>query len=89
MFSREERGGAPYVRVSNAQLNIVCYWDMHKFEVRLDQMRELYHSQDSTASLSSTSLASGDSGVGEDPFNDPSDDWTPSPLRSCTPHWVT
>jgi len=77
-FSREERGGAACVRVSNIQTHLVSHWDMAKFETRLDQMRDIYHLQDSTHSLSSTYLASADS---DDPFNDPSDGWTPSPLR--------
>ena len=30
------------VRVSNTQLSQVSYWDLDKFEARLEQMRELY-----------------------------------------------
>ena len=31
-----------YVRVHNTQLGQVTYWDLGKFETRLEQMRELY-----------------------------------------------
>ena len=30
------------MRVSNTQLSQVSYWDLDKFEARLEQMRELY-----------------------------------------------
>ena len=45
-FGREEHleGGEPEVRVrvNNTQLGLVSYWDLGKFESRLEQMRDVY-----------------------------------------------
>lgn len=67
------------VRVSNNSLNLLTYWDMNKFEARLEQMRELYQTRGSANSLDDLGTSPSST---EDPFNDPSDGWGPSPLRS-------
>jgi len=78
-FTREEVAGGLSVRVSNTDLNLVSYWDMGKFEARLDQMREVYQARGSACSLEEHSTTSPP--LGDDPFNSPSDSWSPSPLR--------
>lgn len=74
------------MRVSNTALNLVTYWDMSKFESRLEQMREIYQTRGSISVLDEQGLTS--TTLSEDPFNEHSDDWSPSPLRyvGCG-HW--
>ena len=81
-----------HIRVNNTHLGLVTYWDLAKFETRLEQMRDIYQS---TPAESTTSLDGGESlnssGADDlgDPFNDPSDNWVkdsaitplPSPHR--------
>lgn len=67
------------VRVSNTALNLISYWDMAKFESRLEQMREVYQARGSVNSLDEQGLTA--PAFNDDPFNDPSDGWMPSPLR--------
>lgn len=80
-----------HIRVNDTGRGLVTYWDLAKFETRLDQMRDIYQA---TPTAGSTTSADGDSlntSGGEDqgdPFNDSSDDWvkdsTITPLSS--PH---
>ena len=58
---------------------MVTYWEMSKFESRLEQMREIYQARGSTTSMDTDETTS--PGFNEDPFDNPSDGWAPSPLR--------
>ncbi len=51
---------------------------MNKFEMRVEQMREIYQMRGSSSDIesNSTSLI-----TGNDPFSDPSDEWASSPFR--------
>lgn len=81
-FSREEASGGLCVRVTNTALSLVTHWNMSKFESRLEQMREIYQARGSVSSLDEQGVASPN--FNDDPFNDPSDGWAPSPLRLVT-----
>lgn len=70
------------MRVTNSLHKMVAYWDLSKFECRLEQMREIYQMRGSASSLEETGTTSPT--FNEDPFNDPSDGWAPSPLRSVS-----
>ena len=80
-----------HVRVNNTQLGLVTYWDLAKFETRLEQMRDIYQSMPSGSmtSLDTDSVSSSGAEEISDPFNDPSDNWVmdsaltplPSPHR--------
>ena len=86
-----------HIRVNNTLLGLVTYWDLAKFETRLDQMRDIYQATPtpgSTSSLDSDSInLSGGEDQG-DPFNDPMDNWVkdsvitplPSPHRYNSLH---
>lgn len=86
-----------HIRVNNTLLGLVTYWDLAKFETRLDQMRDIYQATPtpgSTSSLDSDSInLSGGEDQG-DPFNDPTDNWVkdsvitplPSPHRYNSLH---
>ena len=78
-FAREDSGDNVSIRVTNSQLNMVSYWDMVKFEARLEQMREMYQSREFIASADSENSVSPT--FHEDPFNNESDEWVPSPLK--------
>lgn len=79
-------GGGVCVRVSNTLLNLVTYWDMSKFELRLEQMREMYQTRGSGSSLEEGTVSPV---LNEDPFNAPSDSWEPSPFRYDHTHFLT
>ena len=81
-----------HIRVNNTQLGLVTYWDLTKFETRLDQMRDIYQATPTPGSASSIDSDSINLSGGEDqgdPFNDPIDNWVkdsaitplPSPHR--------
>lgn len=81
-----------HIRVNNAQLGLVTYWDLAKFETRLDQMRDIYQATPTPGSASSLDSDSINLSGGDDqgdPFNDPTDNWVkdsvitplPSPHR--------
>ena len=83
------------VRVTNTSLGLMTYWDFASFEVRLDQMRDIYHSNPTAGSTTSLETESTSSSLNDesDPFHDPSDIWVkdtlitplPSPHRyTCT-----
>lgn len=94
IFSRDELvvdGGHAevHVRVNNTQLGLVTYWDLAKFETRLEQMRDIYQATP-TGSLNSMDDSFNSSG-GEDasdPFNDPSDNWVKDSVMTplSSPH---
>ena len=97
VFTRDElvsEGGhvEVHIRVNNTQLGLVTYWDLAKFETRLDQMRDIYQATPTPGSASSMDSDSINLSGGEDqgdPFNDPTDNWVkdsaitplPSPHR--------
>lgn len=96
MFSRDELvtdGGHTevHIRVTNTQLGVVTYWDLPKFETRLDQMRDIYQTTptESLSSVDNDSMNSSGAEDSIDPFNDPTDNWVkdsaltplPSPHR--------
>ena len=81
-----------HIRVNNTQLGLVTYWDLTKFETRLDQMRDIYQATPTPGSASSIDSDGINLSGGEDqgdPFNDPIDNWVkdsaitplPSPHR--------
>ena len=72
------------MRVSNTLHRLVTYWDLSKFECRLEQMREIYQTRGSACSLDEAGTGTSPSFT-EDPFNDPADGWAPSPLRQALP----
>ena len=81
-----------HIRVNNAQLGLVTYWDLAKFKTRLDQMRDIDQAMPTPGSASSHDSDSINLSGGDDqgdPFNDPTDNWVkdsvitplPSPHR--------
>ena len=68
------------MRVTNIALDLVTTWDMSKFESCLQQMKEIYQTRGSESSLAEQGVSS--PACSEDPFNNSSDGWAPSPPRS-------
>ena len=75
--------------MNNTQLGLVTYWDLAKFETRLEQMRDIYQATP-TDSLNSMDESFNSSGGEEanDPFNDPSDNWVKDSVMTplSSPH---
>lgn len=75
------------VRVTNTSLGLMTYWDFASFEVRLDQMRDIYHSNPTAGSTTSLETESTSSSLNDesDPFHDPSDIWVKDTLITPLP----
>ena len=95
IFSRDELvvdGGHTevHVRVNNTQLGLVTYWDLAKFETRLEQMRDIYQATPTHSLTSSMDDSFNSSGAEDtsDPFNDPSDNWVKDSVMTplSSPH---
>lgn len=75
--------------MNNSQLGLVTYWDLAKFETRLEQMRDIYQATP-TDSLNSMDDSFNSSGAEDsnDPFNDPSDNWVKDSVMTplSSPH---
>jgi kinesin family protein 14 len=82
-FSREEDYDEDQVtvrvRVTNTQENTFTFWDLEKFETRLEQIREIYQHNGSLTSLDHDTFQLEDEWIklvgDSDPFHDPADVW--------------
>lgn len=73
--------------MNNTVLGLVTYWNLAKFETRLEQMRDIYQATptDSISSVENDSFNSSGAEDSSDPFNDPTDNWVKDSVLTPLP----